>query len=52
MGNYTPIGACQQDITFSESLRDSTKKAEGDNVAYCYLITQNDEMLLHSSAVR
>ena len=34
--NYTPILACQQDITFLESLRDSTKKAGDNNLAFCY----------------
>jgi hypothetical protein len=36
MGNYTPLAEGEQDPTFLERLRDSTKKAEGSKLAFCY----------------
>ncbi len=35
MGDYTPIGAYQQDITFLERIRDSTETALDNNIADC-----------------
>jgi len=45
-GNYTPLASCQQDITFLESLRDSAKKVEGNNLAVSYPSNKKVSFLL------